>query len=79
MLLGVVAVLDVVGVLDLIELATLELFTLDAADVVGVEEVAPPHKVPFTLGAPAVPFAWKPKLADAFGASVAFQLKDAAV
>ncbi len=66
--------LDVVGVLDLIELATLL-----GVDDAGVDDVAAPHKVPFTFGAPAVPLAWKPKLADALGASVPFQLKDVAV
>lgn len=42
--------LDDTGALDLTELATL----LDEA---GVDEVLVPHKVPFTLGAPAAPFA----------------------
>ncbi len=52
LLLVVVAVLDDEGVLDFIELATLL-----AVDDAGVDEVLAPHKVPFTLGAPAVPFA----------------------
>nr|ACY24851.1 hypothetical protein [uncultured organism] len=38
--------------LDLIELATLVLDLL-----AGVDEVAAPHKLPFTLGMPAMPFA----------------------
>jgi hypothetical protein len=42
-------------------------------------DVVVPHKVPFTVGAPAVPFAWKPKLAEAFGASVLFHPNAVAV
>ncbi len=47
--------LEDTGALDLTELATL----LDdtGIDEDAVEEVAVPHKVPFTLGALAVPFA----------------------
>lgn len=44
--------LDVVGALDLSELAT-----LPGADDGAVDEVLVVHKLPFTLGAPALPFA----------------------
>ncbi len=47
-----VVMLDDEEVLDFIELATLL-----AVDDAGVDEVLAPHKVPFTFGAPAVPFA----------------------
>ena len=66
--------LDVKGVLDLIELATLL-----GVDDAGAEDVFAPHRVPFTLGTPAVPVAWKPKLAEALGASVPFQPIEVAV
>lgn len=43
------------------------------------DDATVPHKVPLTLGTPAVPTAWKPKLALALGARVAFQLNEVAV
>ena len=61
----------------LLELATIAL-ELDL-DVAGVDEAAVPHKLPVILGALTMPLAWKPKLADAPGARLAFQPKAVAV
>ena len=44
--------------LGTLELITLELLTLELTALLGIDEdVLVPHKVPFTFGAPAVPFA----------------------
>ena len=62
-----------------LELVGVELLTLDLAMLLGADDAAAPHKAPVTLGAPAVPLAWKPKLAEALGASVPFQPTEVAV
>lgn len=49
--------LELLGALALIELARLELTTLELDLLLGADELVAPHKLPLTFGALAVPFA----------------------